>query len=381
MTRNRSDKKRLLLQGNEAIAEGALAAGCRFFAGYPITPASEIGEVLSKRLPALKGTFIQMEDEIASMGAVIGASLAGVKSMTATSGPGFSLMQENIGFACVTEVPCVIVDVMRGGASTGLPTSPGQGDVMQARWGTHGDHSIIVLAVSTVRDCFDMTIRAFNLSEEFRVPVILLSDEVVSHTREVLKLPVKEEIEIISRKTPDVPPEWYLPYGDNSRGVPDMSPFGRGYRYHVTGLVHDVKGFPTQRPDEIKAFSERLFRKISHSIKKIQIVDSFLMDDADVAVVAYGSVARTARHAVIDAREHGVKAGLLQLITLFPFPQHPVEDVLKQCRRVLVPEMNMGQIERYVKRVNRWETVVEKYSRVDGRFITPDEISHQLLKS
>ena len=381
MTRNRSDKKRVLLQGNEAIAEGALAAGCRFFAGYPITPASEIGEVLSKRLPALRGTFIQMEDEIASMGAVIGASLAGVKSMTATSGPGFSLMQENIGFACVTEVPCVIVDVMRGGASTGLPTSPGQGDVMQARWGTHGDHSIIVLAVSTVRDCFDMTIRAFNLSEEFRVPVILLSDEVVSHTREVLTLPVKEKIEITDRKTPDVPPEWYMPYGDNSRGVPDMSPFGQGYRYHVTGLVHDVKGFPTQRPDEIKAFSERLFRKISHSIKKIQFVDSFLMDDADVAVVAYGSVARAARRAVIDARELGVKAGLLQLMTLFPFPQHPVEDVLKQCRRVLVPEMNMGQIERYVKRVNRWETVVEKYSRVDGRFITPDEISRQLLRN
>ena len=381
MTRNRSDKKRVLLQGNEAIAEGALAAGCRFFAGYPITPASEIGEVLSKRLPALRGTFIQMEDEIASMGAVIGASLAGVKSMTATSGPGFSLMQENIGFACVTEVPCVIVDVMRGGASTGLPTSPGQGDVMQARWGTHGDHSIIVLAVSTVRDCFDMTIRAFNLSEEFRVPVIILSDEVVSHTREVLTLPVKEKIEITDRKTPDVPPEWYMPYGDNSRGVPDMSPFGQGYRYHVTGLVHDVKGFPTQRPDEIKAFSERLFRKISHSIKKIQFVDSFLMDDADVAVIAYGSVARAARRAVIDARELGVKAGLLQLMTLFPFPQHPVEDVLKQCRRVLVPEMNMGQIERYVKRVNRWETVVEKYSRVDGRFITPDEISHQLLRN
>jgi 2-oxoglutarate ferredoxin oxidoreductase subunit alpha len=380
MTTNTSDKKRLLLQGNEAIAEGALAAGCRFFAGYPITPASEIGEVLSVRLPALGGTFIQMEDEIASMGAIIGASLAGVKSMTATSGPGFSLMQENIGFACVTEVPCVVVDVMRGGASTGLPTSPAQGDVMQARWGTHGDHPIIVLAVSTVRDCFDMTIRAFNLSEEFRVPVILLSDEGVSHTRETVTLPLKEEIEIIDRKAPDVPPEWYMPYGDNSRGVPDMAPFGQGYRHHVTGLVHDVKGFPTQRPDEIKAFSERLYRKIRHGIKKIQIVESFLMDDADVAVIAYGSVARTSRRAVIDARKLGTKAGLLQLMTLFPFPQHPVEDVLKQCRRVLVPEMNMGQIERDVKRVNQWETLVEKYNRVDGRVITPDEICHQLIK-
>lgn len=376
-----SKKKRLLLQGNEAIAEGALAAGCRFFAGYPITPASEISEVLSARLPQVGGTFIQMEDEISSMGAIVGASIAGVKSMTATSGPGFSLMQENLGFACITETPCVVVDVMRGGCSTGLPTSPGQGDVMQAGWGTHGDHPIIVLAVSTVYDCFDITVHAFNLSEEFRVPVVLLSDEVVSHTRETVTLPQAHKVEVIDRTSPSVPPEWYIPYESNSRGVPDMAAFGEGYRHHVTGLVHDMRGFPTQRPDEIKEFMNRLFHKISNGIKRIQMVKTYMMDDADVAVIAYGSVARSARRAVMDARDRrGVKAGLLQLISLFPFPQHPVEDALRQCRRVLVPEMNMGQIVREVKQVNQWAVHVEKYNRIDGQFITPDEIYSQLIK-
>ena len=297
-----------------------------------------------------------MEDEIASLGAAIGASLAGVKSMTATSGPGFSLMQENIGFACMAEVPCVIVNVMRGGASTGLPTSPAQGDVMQARWGTHGDHPIIVLAVSTVADCFEITVRAFNLCEKYRIPVILLSDEVVAHTRESVTLPSPEEVDVVCRKTPRVPPEWYIPYEDNSRGVPDMASFGEGYRYHVTGLVHDSHGFPTQRPDEVKAFISRLFRKITQGIHEIQIIKTFLMDDAEVAVIAYGSVARTAHRAIVEARNEGILAGLMQLITLFPFPQHPVEKVLRQCHRVLVPEMNMGQIHREVKRVNQWDT-------------------------
>ncbi|MBW1940248.1 MAG: 2-oxoacid:acceptor oxidoreductase subunit alpha, partial [Deltaproteobacteria bacterium] len=342
-------KKRLLLQGNEAIVEGALAAGCRFFAGYPITPASEISEILSVRLPQIDGTFIQMEDEIAGMGAVIGASLAGVKSMTATSGPGFSLMQENIGFACVSEVPCVVVNVMRGGASTGLPTHPAQGDVMQARWGTHGDHPIIVLAVSTVLDCFEITVRAFNLSEKYRVPVILLSDEMVAHTRETVILPSLDEIEVIDRISPSMPPDWYVPYKDNSRGVPPMAAFGQGYRYHVTGLVHNAHGFPTERPDEIKAFTNRLFRKITQGFHEIQMTRSFMMEDAELTVIAYGSVARSARRAVIEARELGIKAGLLQLITLFPFPRHAVEIVLRQSRAVLVPEMNMGQISREVK--------------------------------
>jgi len=358
--------------------EGALAAGCRLFAGYPITPASEISEILSMRLPQVGGTFIQMEDEIASMGAVIGASLAGVKSMTATSGPGFSLLQENLGFACIAEVPCVVVNVMRGGPSTGLPTHPSQGDVMQARWGTHGDHPIIVLAVSTVEDCFHLTVRAFNLSEKYRVPVIVLSDELVAHTRETVTLPSREEIEIFDRIRPSMPPEWYIPYQDNSRGVPPMAAFGEGYRYHVTGLIHDVRGFPTERPDEIQPFVSRLFRKITQGFPEIQMTGTFMMEDAEVAVIAYGSVARSAQRAVIEAREQGIKAGMMKLITLFPFPRKAVEPVLRQCRAVLVPEMNMGQISREVKRVNQNTTRVVKYNRIDGQVITPGELCREL---
>jgi 2-oxoglutarate ferredoxin oxidoreductase subunit alpha len=373
-------KKRVLLQGNEAIAEGALAAGCRFFAGYPITPASEIGEILSVRLPRLDGTFIQMEDEISSMGAVIGASLAGTKSMTATSGPGFSLLQENLGFACIAEVPCVVVNVMRGGPSTGLPTNPSQGDVMQARWGTHGDHPIIVLAVSTVRDCFDITVQAFNLSEAYCVPVIVLSDEMVAHTRETVTLPSLDEIKVVDRVSPSMPSEWYVPYEGDSRGVPTMAAFGEGYRHHVTGLVHDVRGFPTQRSDEIHAFISRLFRKITQGFHEIQMTKAFMLDDAEVAVIAYGSVARSARRAISEARKQGIKAGLLQLITLFPFPRRSAESVLRQCRAVLVPEMNMGQISTEVKRVNRGACQVKKHNRIDGELITPDEICWRLTK-
>lgn len=380
MSTKQSKKRMQLLQGNEAVVEGALAAGCQFFAGYPITPASEIGEILSVRLPQVGGTFIQMEDEIASMGAIIGASLAGVKSMTATSGPGFSLMQENLGFACIAEVPCVVVNVMRGGPSTGLPTNPAQGDVMQARWGTHGDHPIIVLSVSTVADCFDITVRAFNFSEKYRVPVIILSDELVAHTRESVTLPLPDEIEVVDRICPDMPSEWYIPYEDNARGVPPMAAFGEGYRYHVTGLVHDVRGFPTQRPEEIEPFIHRLFRKITQGFHEIQMTNAQMMDDAEVAVISYGSVARSARRSVIEARERGLKAGMLQLITLFPFPRHAVEEVLRQCRVVVVPEMNMGQISREVKRVNQFDCLVEKYNRIDGQAITPDEILRRLME-
>ncbi len=371
---------RKLIQGNEAIVEGALAAGCRFFAGYPITPASEISEILSARMPEVGGTFIQMEDEIASMGAIIGASLTGTKSMTATSGPGFSLMQENLGFACAAEVPCVVVNVMRGGPSTGLPTSPAQGDVMQARWGTHGDHPIIVLAVSTVLDSFEITVRAFNLSEKYRVPVIILSDEVVAHTRETVSLPAWDTVEVMDRISPDRPPEWYVPYEGNSTGVPSMAAFGKGYRYHVTGLVHDVRGFPTQRPEEIEAFTNRLFRKISQGFHEIQRVETFFIEDAEVVVIAYGSVARSAHRAVIMARDQGLRVGLLQLVTLFPFPRRLVEPVLNQCKAVLVPEMNMGQISREVNRVNSSACRVIKHNRFDGQLITPEELMPHIMK-
>ena len=369
--------KTCLLQGNEAMVEGALAAGCRFYAGYPITPASEIAELMSVRLPMVDGTFIQMEDEIASMGAIVGASLAGVKSLTATSGPGFSLMQENLGFACVTEVPCVVINVMRGGASTGLPTSPAQGDVMQARWGSHGTHPIIVLSVSSVRDCFEITVQAFNLSEKYRIPVVVLSDEVVAHTREAIVLPDRKKLEVVERIKPSMPPEWYQPYEDNSRGVPPMASFGDGYRHHVTGLVHDVHGHSSQRPEEIDAFQRRLFRKITNGFYEIQMTKSMLMEDAEVAVIAYGSVSRSALRGIRMAREKGVKAGLLHLVTLFPFPKMVVGGVLRQCRAVLVPEMNLGQISREVKRVNT-SSKVEKLNRIDGQLITPDEICERL---
>ncbi|MGA2025538.1 MAG: 2-oxoacid:acceptor oxidoreductase subunit alpha [Syntrophobacteraceae bacterium] len=372
--------RQLVLQGNEAIVEGALAAGCRFFAGYPITPATEISEVMSYRLPAVDGAFIQMEDEIASLGAVIGASLAGVKSMTATSGPGFSLMQENLGFACAAEVPCVIVNVMRGGPSTGLPTRGSQGDVMQARWGTHGDHPVIVLAASTTQDCFTTTVRAFNLSEKYRTPVILLADEVVAHTREKICLPRPEDVEVIDRIKPNMPPDWYIPYEDNSRGVPPMSVFGDGYRYHVTGLVHDVRGFPTERPDEITAFIGRLFRKITQHLLDIQQIEEEMTQDAEVLVIAYGCVSRSARRAVREARERGVKAGLIQLITLWPFPRQAVEPVLRRARVALVPELNMGQMSREIKRINQGATRIETLNRVDGNLITPGEILTRLIR-
>ncbi|MBP7529054.1 MAG: 2-oxoacid:acceptor oxidoreductase subunit alpha [Syntrophorhabdaceae bacterium] len=366
--------KELLLQGNEAVVEGALRAGCRFFAGYPITPATEISEQLSVRLPQVDGTFIQMEDEIASLGAVIGASLAGVKSMTATSGPGFSLMQENLGFAIIAEVPCVIVNAMRGGPSTGLPTSPAQSDVMQARWGTHGDHPIIVLCPSTVRECFDLTIKAFNYSEKYRIPVILLIDEVVAHMREKITIADDELIDIVNRVKPSVPPEWYIPFEDTPRGVPPMADFGEGYRYHVTGLTHDVRGFPTSRPDEVDAFIRRLFRKVSQNFADLQIGEHYHIDDAEVAIIAYGCVARSARRAVADCRDKGIKAGMLKLNTIWPFMRTEVEKVLRQAKVVIVPEMNMGQISREVKRVNKGSAKVFTINRVDGTIITPQEI-------
>jgi 2-oxoglutarate ferredoxin oxidoreductase subunit alpha len=358
--------------------EGALAAGCRFFAGYPITPATEISEVMSVKLPQVDGTFIQMEDEIASMGAIIGASLAGVKSMTATSGPGFSLMQENLGFACMAEVPCVVVDVMRGGPSTGIPTYPSQGDVMQARWGTHGDHPIIVLAPSTVKECFDLTVKAFNFSEKYRTPVIVVFDEVVGHMREKLTLPGPEEVEVIDRIKPTMPPEWYIPYEDTPQGVPPMASFGSGYRFHVTGLTHDIRGFPTLRPDEVGPFVDRIHRKITLGHPEIHMGEFFQLEDADVAVIAYGSVARSAKRAVMDARERGIKAGLLKLMTLWPFMRAAVEKVIQTANVLIVPELNMGQISREVKRVNEGKAMVNTLNRVDGLTITPAQILRKI---
>ena len=371
-------QKQVLLQGNEACVRGALAAGCSFYAGYPITPATEIMEIMAQELPQAGGVFVQMEDEIASLGSVIGASLAGAKAMTATSGPGFSLMQEHIGFASMAEVPCVIVDVMRAGPSTGLPTLPSQSDIMQARWGTHGDHPIIVLAPSSVYEFFELTVQAFNLSERYRTPIILLVDEAVAHMREAVILPDGSEIEIEERPRPTVPPEWYIPYGDPGTGVPPMSPFGDGYRYHVTGLHHDTRGYPTTRPDEVGPLIRRLFSKISKDFDRLQWFDSYETEDAVVIIVAYGCVARAALQAVRDARQRGLRVGLLKLKILWPFMRRTVVKILEKTQKVLVPEMNIGQISREVKRVNQGRCEVVTRNKLDGTLITPLEILEKL---
>lgn len=374
-------RKEIFALGAEAVTEGALLAGCSYYGGYPITPSSEIMEGMAARLPHTEdGVFMQMEDEIASIGSVIGASLAGRKAMTATSGPGFSLMQELLGFACMAEVPLVLVNVMRGGPSTGLPTSPAQGDVQQARWGTHGDHSIIVLSASDVQECLHMTVRAFNYAERYRVPVILLLDEVTAHTREKITIPSPNEIEIFSRLQPTMPPEWYKPFEETVRGVPPMPPIGSGYRYHVTGLTHDDKGYPTSKPDEVVKAIERQFRKIDQFFYDIQVTDEFMCDDVEHLVVAYGSVARSAHLAVSQAREKGIKAGLLTLGTLFPFPRAALERLLRTCETVIVPEMNMGQMSREVKRVNDGRATINTINRIDGKIITPAQILDQLRR-
>lgn len=365
---------RQLLQGNEAIALGALTAGCSFFAGYPITPASEIMEMMSRELPIRGDVFIQMEDEIASLGACIGASLAGRKAMTATSGPGFSLMQENLGYACIAQVPLVLVNVMRAGPSTGMPTNVSQGDVQQSRWGTHGDHPTIVLCPATVLECFELTVTAFNHAERFRTPVILLTDELVAHTRETVVLPDPSEIEVVDRPLPTVPPDWYVPYKTDGSLIPRLANLGEGYRYNVTGLVYDERGFPTRRLDEVRVLYSKLFGKISRHFGYLERVKRVRLDDADLVIIAYGCTARSARAAVRLGRERGMRVGLLQLLSLWPFPRHPVEEALEDRRAVLVPELNMGQVRREVLRVNATKTPVLRLSKTDGAMITPEEI-------
>jgi 2-oxoglutarate ferredoxin oxidoreductase subunit alpha len=319
-----------------------------------------------------------MEDEIASLGACIGASLAGRKAMTATSGPGFSLMQENLGYAYIAEVPLVIVNVMRAGPSTGMPTTVAQGDVQQARWGTHGDHPAIVLCPATVEECFELTVTAFNFSERFRTPVILLTDEMVAHTREKVILPRDEEVEVINRRRPTVPPDWYFPYKTDGSLIPRLADLGEGYRYHVTGLVHDEHGFPTRREDEVEPFFARLFRKISQHFPYITRVKSFRLDDADLVIIAYGCTARSAQAAVRLGRKRGLKVGLLQLLSLWPFPRRDVEEALTGARAALVPELNMGQLRREVLRVNDGRTQVLGEGKMDGTMITPQEILSRL---
>jgi 2-oxoglutarate ferredoxin oxidoreductase subunit alpha len=363
-----------LMQGNEAIAEGALAAGARFFAGYPITPSTEIAEILAKKLPVLGGKFIQMEDEISSMAAVIGASLAGLKSLTATSGPGFSLKQENLGFAIMTEVPCVVVNVQRCGPSTGIPTATAQGDVMQARWGTHGDHPVIALTPASVQESYTLTVQAFNLSERFRTPVILLSEEVIGHCRERVVLPDISEIKIIDRKKPPAGLARYNPYEPGDDGVPPMANFCEGYRYHVTGLTHDESGGPTTDAEKAERLIKRLNNKVMDHIDEITMTESWMTEDAEIIVIAYGATSRSAKRAVKMAREDGIKAGLFRLITIWPFPVKEVTALCRQAHTIIFPELNLGQLIGEVERVARNETNVVGVNLVTGEMITPGEI-------
>ncbi|MEG1413186.1 MAG: 2-oxoacid:acceptor oxidoreductase subunit alpha [Acidaminococcaceae bacterium] len=374
--------KILLLQGNQAVVEGAIAAGCKFFGGYPITPSTEVAETLAERLPLVGGKFIQMEDEIASMGAIIGASLTGKKVMTATSGPGFSLKQELIGYACAAEVPLVIVNVQRVGPSTGQPTSPSQGDVMQARWGTHGDHWLIALTPGSVPECFDLTLRAYALSEKYRVPVILLMDEVIGHMREKIELPDNyDEIPQAERKLPTCAPADFKAYATDESLVPPMPPFGSGYRWHVTGLVHDETGFPKGTPAATVAATNRQHDKLFNNLDDIVEVENYQMDDAQYAIVAYGGAARAAYEAVDLARAEGLKVGLVRPITIWPFATKQIQALASKVKHILVHELNYGQYVEEVERVVAGKIPVTFYGKYNNEPATPEELLAEVKKA
>lgn len=363
------------VQGNEACVEGALYAGLDFFAGYPITPSTEIAELLSYRLPQKSGRFIQMEDEIASMCAIIGASLTGHKVMTATSGPGFSLMQEALGYAIMAEIPCIIVNVQRGGPSTGIPTHVSQGDVNQARWGTHGDHAIVTLTASNHQDVFAMTVEAFNIAETFRTPVILLFDEVIGHMRERLVVPEKGEIPLVERLRTSVKEGVdYHPYLPREDGRLPMSDFGGVHRYNVTGLFHDMWGFPSDNPQDVHDLIRHLVDKIDNNVKQITKFKSYYLDDAESVLISYGSSARSVLHVVELLRPRGERIGLLELQTLWPFPDQIVRQTCEHAKYVIVVEMNMGQIFQEVRKVVDQPQKVFLANRIDGVFITPVDI-------
>lgn len=365
----------VLMQGNEACVRGAIAAGMTFYAGYPITPSTEIAEISAQLLPKLGGVFIQMEDEISSMAAIIGASSVGAKAMTATSGPGFSLMQENIGYASMVEMPCVVVDVQRAGPSTGLATSPSQGDVMQARWGTHGDHPVISLSPSTVEETYYLTIRAFNLSEKYRVPVVFLMDEMVGHLREGIRIPDPSELEIVDRKWPDREDKDWKPYkADPETLVPTIPPFGQGWRYHVTGLTHGEKGSSVGAGAAAGKLCTRLMEKIERNKDDILQWEEIMTDDADVIVVCYGGTTRSAVKAVKDARAAGIKAGIFRPISIWPFPGEALVKLAQKAGHILVVEHNYGQLLLEIERVVKNECEIEFLGRVDGEIIMPDQI-------
>lgn len=369
------------INGDQACSEGALAAGCRFFAGYPITPATEIAESISRRLPELGGIYIQMEDEIASMAAILGASWGGVKSMTSTSGPGFSLMMENIGLGICTETPCVICNVQRAGPSTGLPTLVAQGDMMQARWGSHGHYEIIALSPASPQEMFDFTIRAFNLSEQFRLPVIILADEVIGHMNERVVIPSEEDIEIIDRRKPTVSREEYYPYKADADGIAPMANCGDGYRIHVTGLTHDERGYPAMDAKAQENMVKRLVGKILNNRDKIISTKNLFLDDAEVVVVSYGISARSAMQAVRDARKEGIRAGLIKLETIWPFPEELIRSIAPQVRALIMPEINGGQMVLELERAACGACPVTLISNYGGAIIHPGLILSAINKA
>lgn len=366
--------KAKLLQGNEACVHGAIHAGMKFFAGYPITPSTEIAEISSLMLPKVKGTFIQMEDEIASMSAVIGASIAGKKSMTATSGPGFSLKQEAIGYACITETPCVIVNVQRSGPSTGLPTSPAQGDLMQAKWGTHGDHSIIAISPTSVLEAYTLTVKAFNLAEKYRTPVILLLDEVIGHMREKVELTGLEDLEVLDRKRATRSKEDYRAYEVTEDLVPPMEGIGHGYKFHVTGLVHDETGFPSNSTKEAHKLLTRLNDKIENNLDDILIYEHYHTEDCQKLIVSFGCMARCSKDAVDELREKGEKVGLFAVKTVWPFPEQALKELSQRVDHIFVPEMNMGQMRLEVERIVKDDCKITGINKYNGDIISPDEI-------
>ena len=366
-------------QGNEACAEGAITAGCRFFAGYPITPASEIAEHMARRLPQIGGIAIQMEDEMASIGAVIGASWAGAKAMTATSGPGFSLMQESIGYAFMTETPCVVVDVQRLGPSTGQATKCGQGDVMQSRWGTHGDHAAIVLAPNSVQEMFDLTIKAFNLAEKYRTPVIILADATIAHMREKTTVPSLEEIEIINRKKPEADEKAFFGFEE----VPPMPAVGEGFNVPVTGSTHNEYGIRfTADPMVHRKLVERLNSKIENHVEEIAEVETYNFDDCKIGIVSFGCTSRAVPEAVEEAEKRGVKAGYIRLKTIWPFPEKKVEIMAEKAETIIVPEINLKQLFYEVERASKGLAKVVPLNKIGGgELITPEELLNKILEA
>jgi len=370
------------MMGDIACAEGAISAGCRFFAGYPITPATEVAEHMSYRMPEVGGTYIQMEDELGSMAAILGASWGGVKAMTATSGPGFSLMMENLGLGIMTETPCVLVNVQRAGPSTGLPTLAAQGDMMQARWGTHGPYEIIALAPSSPQELFDLTIRAFNLSEKYRLPVLVMTDAEVGHMTEKVVIPPPEEIELCPRRLVTVPPGEYLPFKADEDLVPPMAVFGQGYRFHATGLTHDERGYPDTADDSAQwPLIQRLIDKIRVNKRDIIQLEEDNLQDAEVVVCSYGISARTALWPMELARKEGIKVGLLRLITVWPFPEERVRELARKVKAFVVPELNFGQVALEVERCAAGQAEVILVPHPGGNVHEPGKVLEALREA